>query len=350
METEKNSNTYSYDIPAAAEGMRLDLFLLSWSTGLSRSRIQALIREGLASVNSLPSKPGRRLKSGDRVSLTIPPPILPELTPQAVDFQVLYEDPFLIVLSKPAGIVVHPAPGHPAGTLVHGLLKHCHDLSGIGGALRPGIVHRLDKDTSGLMVVAKDDRTHLSLARQFKSGSIRKEYLALVHGPISGEEGRISLPIARHPTKRKEMSVAFAGGREALTLWRKLADFKMGYSLLLVSIKTGRTHQIRVHFSHMGHPVAGDPVYGYRPGRRKMSTSGKAAPSLNLRRQMLHSLRIGFVHPANETYMEFEAPPPLDMKNALMVLGGSEYGGVKEMTDDLLARIYRNPLIPMEKT
>jgi len=271
-------------------------------------------------VNLRPSKPGRRLKRGDRVSLTIPPLTPPDLAPDQVEFQVVYEDSFLIVLSKPAGIVVHPAPGHSTGTLVHGLLKHCKDLSGIGGALRPGIVHRLDKDTSGLMVAAKDDMTHISLARQFKSGSVRKEYLAIVHGCPKAKEGRIELPIARHPTKRKEMAVVLAGGREALTLWRKLTEFEAGFSLLSVSLKTGRTHQIRVHFAHIGHPVAGDPVYGYGPNRLKRHLPRKNAPLLNIKRQMLHARRLGFVHPVNNSYMEFEAPIPEDMKHTLQIL------------------------------
>jgi 23S rRNA pseudouridine1911/1915/1917 synthase len=170
------------------------------------------------------------------------------------------------------------------------------------------------------MVVAKDDRTHASLAQQFKSGSVKKQYLALVHGQIHGEEGKISLPIARHPSKRKEMAVVLSGGRKALTLWQKLAEFEMGFSLLSITIKTGRTHQIRVHLSHIGHPVAGDPVYGYGSNWWKKRFPQKNGSLLNLKRQMLHSKRLGFVHPANESYMEFEAPLPADMKHALEVL------------------------------
>ena len=313
-------DSFSYDISKTDQSTRLDVFLCNSSRDLSRARIQTLIRDGYAEINGRPSKPSHRLRAGDRVSLTIPPPTLPDLTPDEVEFQIIYEDSSLIVLSKPAGIVVHPAPGHSTGTLVHGLLKHCKDLSGIGGELRPGIVHRLDKDTSGLMVAAKNDRAHASLAKQFKSGAVKKQYLALVHGRIDGEEGKITLPIARHPSKRKKMTVVLSGGRQALTLWQKLAEFEMGFSLLSISLKTGRTHQIRVHLSHIGHPVAGDPVYGYGPNWWKRRFPKKNGPLLNLKRQMLHSKRLGFIHPVNKNYIEFEAPLPDDMKHALEIL------------------------------
>ncbi len=295
----------------------MDVFLSNSSIGLSRSRIQALIKSGQARVNDCPSKPSHKLKAGDRVFLAIPPPVTAILTPEEVEFQIIYEDLSLIVLSKPAGVVVHPAPGHSTKTLVHGLLKHCKDLSGIGGELRPGIVHRLDKDTSGLMVAAKNDRAHASLSQQFKSGSVKKEYLALVHGRVNGEKGEIALPMARHPVRRKEMAVVLSGGRNALTLWQKLVEFQSDFSLLSVSIKTGRTHQIRVHLSHIGHPVAGDPVYGYRRNGWKKCFTQKNGPQLKLNRQMLHSSRLGFIHPVSKGYMEFEAPLPDDMRDAL---------------------------------
>jgi len=311
---------FSYDIPGDAQDIRLDVFLSNRSTGLSRSRIQSLIKGGYAKVNSCPSKPSHRLKAGDQVFLTVPPPSILTLEPDEVEFGIIYEDASLIVLSKPAGVVVHPSPGHSKGTLVHGLLKHCKDLSGIGGALRPGIVHRLDKDTSGLMIVAKNDQAHESLARQFRSGMVKKEYLALVHGPVKGDNGEIDLPIARHPTKRKEMAVALSGGRRSLSLWKKMKEFRSGFSLLSVCIKTGRTHQIRVHLSHLGHPVAGDPVYGYGSNWSKQVHPGvrNALPAIN--RQMLHSMRLGFIHPLQGRYREFEAGVPEDMKNLLLIL------------------------------
>ncbi len=308
---------FSCEILESDQDNRLDVFLCNRSTGLSRSRIQSLIKEGYATVNGALSKASHKLKAGDRVFLAIPPPSEMILTPDDVDFQVIFEDDALIVLSKPAGVVVHPAPGHSTNTLVHGLLKHCKDLSGIGGVLRPGIVHRLDKNTSGLMVVAKSDSAHASLSGQFKAGLIKKQYLTIVHGHLSGEEGKIDLPIARHPVRRKEMAVAASGGRHALSLWRKLMEFQSGFSFLSVSIKTGRTHQIRVHLSHIGHPVAGDPVYGYRRDRRKKRSTLHPERLPDFDRQMLHSSRLGFIHPVTQKWMEFESPLPSDMNCAL---------------------------------
>jgi len=309
-------------VSEGAREERLDLFLHSCSAGLSRSRIQSLIRGGDVKVNSQPSKPSHKVKPGDEVLLVIPPAAAQVLEPEVVEFQVVYEDPSIIVLNKPPGLVVHPAPGHATGTLVQGLLYHCGDLSGIGGVLRPGIVHRLDKDTSGLMVVAKDDQAHLSLSDQFKSGAVEKKYIALVHGMVKGTKGRVDLPIGRHPKKRKEMSIAATGGRRALTLWRKIEDLESGFSLLSVVIKTGRTHQIRVHLSHIGHPVVGDPVYGY--GRRwwkghPLVTKGGPLP---VKRQMLHAKKLGFMHPKQGRYLEFETTIPDDMQFALRALKG----------------------------
>ncbi|MCP4681922.1 MAG: RluA family pseudouridine synthase [Desulfobacterales bacterium] len=309
----------SYDISQHTQDIRLDVFLSSCSNDLSRSRIQALIKSGDVKVNDRASKAGYRLRAGDRVFLSIPPPSDQPLEPETVEFGIIYEDSSLIVLNKPPGIVSHPAPGHATGTLVHGLLKHCNDLSGIGGMLRPGIVHRLDKDTSGLMVVAKTDRAHAFLAKQFKSGSIKKEYTALVCGRVKGDNGRIDLPIGRHPKKRKEMAVVLSGGRRALTLWEKREEFQMGFSLLSISIKTGRTHQIRVHFSHIGHPVAGDPVYGYRKWwTRHPLYKKRVLPLVN--RQMLHSNRLGFIHPDKDRTLKFEAPLPDDMERVVHIL------------------------------
>ena len=305
------------EIPENDQDTRLDVFLCNRSMGLSRSRIQSLIKEGHARVNGRPSKASHKLKSGDRVFLAIPPPSEMILTPDDVEFQVIYEDDALIVLSKPAGVVVHPGPGHSTKTLVHGLLKHCKDLSGIGGTLRPGIVHRLDKDTSGLMVAAKSDLAHASLSGQLKAGLVKKQYLTIVHGHLSGEKGEIALPIARHPVRRKEMAVVESGGRHALSLWRKLVEFQCGFSFLSVSIKTGRTHQIRVHLSYIGHPVAGDPVYGYRRDRRKKRSTRQAELLPDFDRQMLHASRLGFIHPVTQNYVEFESALPYDMKHAL---------------------------------
>ncbi|MFO7986778.1 MAG: RluA family pseudouridine synthase [Desulfatiglandaceae bacterium] len=316
------ARSFSFTISKEARDTRLDLFLSSHpSIDLSRSRIQSLITQGNVKINGRPSKPGYRLRPGDRVCLEIPPPVPLVIEPEAVLFDIIYEDHALIVLSKPPGVVVHPAPGHASGTLVHGLLAHAKDLSGIGGILRPGIVHRLDKDTSGLMVAAKHDAAHSHLARQFKQGKVKKEYAALVHGPVQGERGEIDLPIARHPERRKEMAVAPGHGRHALTLWHKIEEFKHGISLLSITLKTGRTHQIRVHLSHTGHPVMGDPVYGYGRRRLKNQLKKDAEALLPLiHRQLLHARRLGFTHPVSNRYVEYEAPLPEDMAAVLEAL------------------------------
>ncbi len=319
-----SDRTFFYDVPEDIPEIRLDVFLFTRSIALSRSKIQALIRNGDVRINNCPSKPSYRLKAGDQVSLSIP--FLPTqiLEPEAVEFDIIHEDESIIVVNKPAGLVVHPSPGHSQGTLVHGLLQHCQGLSRIGGDLRPGVVHRLDKDTSGVMVVAKNDRAHSLLAQQFKSGTVKKEYVALVHGKIKREKGEIDLSIARHPKKRKEMSVTYSGGRRAITVWGKIEEFHCGFSLLKISLKTGRTHQIRVHLSHMGHPVAGDPVYGYgRKWWRKHPLFRKGVlPSID--RQMLHSRRLGISHPDKGAYVEFEAPLPADMERVLHDLRGMD--------------------------
>jgi len=321
-----SDRTFFYDVPEDIPDIRLDVFLFTRSTGLSRSKIQALIRDGNVRINDSDSKPSYRLKAGDQVSFSIPSLPTQILEPEAVEFGIIHEDGSIIVVNKPPGLVVHPAPGHSHGTLVHGLLQHCEGLSGIGGELRPGVVHRLDKDTSGVMVVAKNDRAHRRLARQFKSGMVKKEYVALVHGKMKGKEGEIDLSIARHPKKRKEMSVTDSGGRRAITVWEKIEEFHGGFSLLKVSLKTGRTHQIRVHLSHMGHPVAGDPVYGYGRKRWRKHPLFKKGVLPTLERQMLHSRRLGTTHPDTGVYVEFEAPLPADMERVLQGLRWMDLG------------------------
>ncbi len=253
-----------------------------------------------------------------RFFLSIPPPAPLELEPEEVRFTVLYEDEALVVVDKPPGLVVHPAPGHRRGTLVHGLLRHCQGLSGIGGMLRPGIVHRLDKDTSGLLVVAKSDQAHASLADQLKAGSMRKEYLALVHGLMKGTSGEIALPIGRHPRNRKKMAVRDPGGKPALTRWQVMEAFRRGCSLLEVVIQTGRTHQIRVHLGHIGHPVVGDPVYGH--GRNCWKALDLPGLAGAVERQLLHARRLGFLHPLTQRRVAFEAPVPEDMQRACEAL------------------------------
>jgi 23S rRNA pseudouridine1911/1915/1917 synthase len=292
---------------------RIDAFLALQIEVLTRSRIQELIRNGAVHVNNRPIKPSYRLKLSDEVSVTIPPARPYHLEPEAVRFALIHEDPSLIILNKPPGLVVHPSPGHLTGTLVHGLLTHCRDLSGIGGILRPGIVHRLDKDTSGLLVVAKTDKAHSLLSAQFKAGAVKKRYLALVHGITRSKAGRIDLPIARHPIRRKEMAVVQEGGKKALTLWKKIEDLGGRFSLLSVMPKTGRTHQIRVHLSSIGHPIVGDTVYGFKRQGWKKHLFLKNGRELGVERQMLHAETLGFVHPESGEYREYRAPLPEDM-------------------------------------
>jgi 23S rRNA pseudouridine1911/1915/1917 synthase len=310
---------------------RLDRFISSHVDDLTRTRAQALINERQVEVNGLPAKRSQRLKPGDVVLITIPPVRAFGIEPEPVPFITVYEDPFLIVLNKPAGVVVHPAPGHTKGTLVHGLLQHCKDLSGVGGVLRPGIVHRLDKDTSGLLVAAKNDRVHLHLTHQFKKGVVKKQYRALVYGVIQRKKGVIDLPIARHPKKRKEMSVQHGRGKEALTRWEKDESLCDNFSLLSLFPKTGRTHQIRVHLSYMGHPIAGDSIYGFRRDwwRKRHVLQQEVKPII--KRQMLHAEKLGFFHPEDDRKLDFEAPIPEDMAAVLMRLRemDGEYGHEK---------------------
>jgi 23S rRNA pseudouridine1911/1915/1917 synthase len=322
----ETKRVFSYEISEEHKDTRLDVFISSRSISLSRSRVKALIENEHVTVNDGPSKAGYKLKLADKVVVCIPPLTAPSLDPEKIDFDVVYEDESLIVLNKPAGVVVHPAPGHAMGTLVHGLIYHCQDLSGIGGGLRPGIVHRLDKDTSGLMVAAKNDPAHESLAKQFKSGTVKKQYDAVVHGLVNGQSGKIDLPIARHLKKRKEMTVAPSRGKRALTQWRKIEQFGTGFSFLEISIKTGRTHQIRVHLSHMGHPVVGDPVYGYGRTWWKRQPSGQLRALTQPKRQMLHARTLGFLHPVQQKYMEFEARLPEDMSELIQELKRLEWG------------------------
>ena len=278
-------------------GARLDAFLAG-KMEKTRSSVQKLIEEENVRLNGAPAAKNARLREGDRVEATEPPPEVLDVKPQNIPLDIVYEDQDLLVVNKPKGMVVHPAAGNPDGTLVNALLFHCGDsLSGINGVIRPGIVHRIDKDTTGLMIVAKNDRAHQSLAEQIAVHSFTRIYNAVVYGIVKEEEGTVSAPIGRHPTDRKRMAVLSSGGREAVTHYRVLERFP-GFTLVECRLETGRTHQIRVHMAHIGHPVAGDPVYG----PKKCITE--------LQGQCLHARVIGFIHPATGEYLEFDSGLP----------------------------------------
>ena len=301
-----------FTVGPAEGGLRLDLFLTGQKTGLSRSQVQRAVDEGQVRVNGSPARSGRKLKAGDEVAVRLPAAKPSGILPEAIPLSILYEDAALLVIDKPAGLVVHPAAGHAAGTLVNALLHHCRDLSGIGGVLRPGIVHRLDKETSGLLVVAKSDAAHQGLAAQFKRHEVKKTYQALVYGEPRAEGGRIEAAVGRHPSDRKKMSTQSRRGRSAVTVWRVRERYGVA-ALLDVDIETGRTHQIRVHLTDLGHPVVGDRVYG---GAGRIRTVGDPVARARMKamdRQALHAWRLAFSHPVTGERMQFTAPLPADM-------------------------------------
>lgn len=281
-----------------ADGERLDRFLDTRCPALSRSRIQALISEGRVTLDGSTAKPSTKIRRGQIVLLRIPQPAESSLRPQNIPLTIVYEDSDLLVVDKPAGMTVHPAPGHPDGTLVNAVLAHCPDLQGIGGTVRPGIVHRLDKDTSGLMVVAKNDRAHRSLSEQLKAREFTKVYIALTHGSVAPTEAIINAPIGRSPANRQRMAVV-DGGREAITRYRVLRHY-LSHSLVEIRPATGRTHQIRVHFASLGYPLVGDATYG------------KADNTLN--RHFLHATTLGFKHPTGGDYREFSTAMPAELE------------------------------------
>ncbi len=288
------------------EGDRLDAYLADQVEELSRTLVKSLIASGRVKVGGKARKASYRIKAGDEIQIQIPASQEVEIVPQNLPLEILYQDSDLLVINKQKGMVVHPAHGNWDGTLVNALLFHIHDLSGINGELRPGIVHRLDKDTSGVMVVAKNDKTHRALAEQIKDHTINREYTALVHGQISENLGTIDAPIGRSKTDRKKMAVV-ADGRQSISQYQVVERFK-NYTLVKVKLLTGRTHQIRVHFSYIKHPVAGDPLYG---------TMKK---HLGLDSQALHAQLLGFIHPGKQEYVEFQSPLPEYFQNVLSEL------------------------------
>jgi 23S rRNA pseudouridine1911/1915/1917 synthase len=300
---------------------RLDAFLHERYPAVSRGAIQRLIAEGHIQVDGRTVKASHHPQAGEAVRVHWPEPRPAEAQAEEMPLDVLFEDDDLLVLNKPPGLVVHPGVGHEEHTLVNALLHHCAgQLSGVGGVARPGIVHRLDRDTSGCLVVAKHDAAHLALAEQFAGRTLQKFYDAIVCGEVSREAGEIRAAIARHPSHRKRMAVTDGSGREAWTSYRVLERLR-GATLVEAELHTGRTHQIRVHFNHLGCPVAGDALYGKRQNARLVELTGYTAP-----RQMLHARKLGFTHPTTGKKLSFEAPWPEDFKAALKALRTADSG------------------------
>ena len=301
--------TDTWKIPDEAVGERLDRFAAQMS-GLTRSAVQSLADDGAVTVNGKKAPKNYRLRSGDEVAVAVPEPTVYEAKPENIPLDIVYEDADLLVVNKPKGMVVHPAAGNYDGTLVNALLYHCHDLSGINGVLRPGIVHRIDKDTSGLLIVAKNDRAHQGLAEQIKVHSFTRIYEAIVYGRLRDDSGTVNAPIGRHPTKRKQMAVTPVNSKPAVTHYEVIARYdgntKHGaFTHVRLRLETGRTHQIRVHMASIGHPVVGDAVYG------------PDAYQKELRGQCLHARTIGFVHPVTGAYLEFTSDLPPYFKDFL---------------------------------
>lgn len=292
-----------------APGQRADQFLAAALPQLTRSAAQRLLEEGAVTLDGRPVKKNYKTAPGDELVVILPDPAPVDILPQDIPLDVVYEDEDVIAVNKPVGLVVHPAAGHPDGTLVNALLYHCgNSLSGINGALRPGIVHRIDRDTSGLIIAAKNDSAHLALAAQLQDHSLYREYEAVCVGNLKQDQGTVNAPIARHPTDRKKMAVNFLQGREAVTHWTVLERFP-GYTHIQCRLETGRTHQIRVHMAHTGHPLLGDVVYGSKK------------PWPGLAGQCLHARRLSFVHPRTGERLTLECPLPPWFQEVLTKLG-----------------------------
>jgi len=296
-------DTRQFNITEEQAGKRLDSFLAESIEGFSRTYMQKLIDDGLVLISGKTVKSNYKLRKGDEVQVTIPDPVPLEVKAEKIELDIVYEDNDIIVINKPQGMVVHPAHGNYSGTVVNALLEHCGSLSdynsltGINGVMRPGIVHRIDKDTSGIIVIAKTNEAHLLLSEQLKEHSITRKYAALVEGRLKNDSGRIETLIGRNPKDRKQMAVVDRNGKRAVTHYRVLERFESN-TYIEASLETGRTHQIRVHMAYIGHPVVGDMVYGYK--KQRFDTKG----------QLLHARVLGFIHPTTGQYMEFEAPLP----------------------------------------
>ncbi len=301
-------------VQAPEAGQRIDMFLAG-KTGITRSQIQKIIERNDVLVNGVAVGRNYRVKASDRISLhlTLPGEGGERLAPEPIPVEILFKDDHVVVVNKPAGMVVYPAAGHGQGTLMNALAHYCEKLASVGGPLRPGVVHRLDKDTSGVMVVAVDDRAYYDLVEQFRQRTIKRRYVTLVFGNLKSDSGEIALPIGRSESDRKKMSTKVRRGKEAVTRWKVLERFGVA-TLAEVRLGTGRTHQIRVHFASVGHPVLGDRTYG------RKTEIGVGKKRVTFPRQMLHAEMLGFKHPASGEYMEFSSPLPEDMRRILDVL------------------------------
>ncbi len=297
-EISERIETQVYEVDTAGAGRRLDQYLSECEPELTRSYLQKLIRDGSVLLEGRPAKAGVKLSQGMKIELTLPEAKELQILPEDLPLDILYEDRDVILVNKPKGMVVHPSAGHHTGTLVNALLFHCQgELSGINGILRPGIVHRIDRDTTGVLIACKNDRAHNALAGQLKEHTITRRYRALVCGNLKEDEGTVDAPIGRHPVERKKMAVVRSGGKQAVTHYRVLERFG-AYTYIECRLETGRTHQIRVHMASIGHPLLGDEVYG------------RGKNPFHLEGQTLHAMVLGFVHPSTGEYMEFEAPLP----------------------------------------
>ncbi|CCJ33399.1 RluA family pseudouridine synthase [Caloramator australicus] len=284
-------------------GKRIDVFLSEKIEDMSRSRIQKLIEDNKIKVNAKEIKSNYKIKNGDEITVEVPKPVMLQIQAEDIDIDILYEDDDIVVVNKPQGMVVHPAAGNYTGTLVNALLKKCRTLSSINGVIRPGIVHRIDKDTSGVLVVAKNDYAHQHLAEQIKEHTVKRVYIALTEGVIKQDQGTIDKPIGRHPIHRKKMAV-IENGKRAVTHFKVLERYKEN-TLVEARLETGRTHQIRVHMAYIGYPLVGDPVYGFKKQK------------FNLKGQALHAMVLGFIHPRTGEYMEFSSPLPDYFQNLI---------------------------------
>jgi len=306
-------------ITATDAGRRLDTLLPEKQTDFSRSRVQKAIKEGLVRVNGNNPKPSLLVVEGDRIEIDMPEPVPLEAQGEDIPLEILYEDNWVIVINKPAGMVVHPACGNYSGTLVNALLHHCTNLSGIGGVIRPGIVHRLDKGTSGVLVAAKNDKAHRHLSGQFKEHTVSRKYNALIFGTLPDKTGKIESVIGRHISDRKKMSIHTKQGRPAVTHWRVLESFT-GVTLIEAELETGRTHQVRVHLSSINHPVVGDDFYGADKKIKQITAKRMLDLLRSAKRPLLHAYHLTFTHPETGRPMTFEVPAPPDFAEIIATL------------------------------